>query len=98
MDPSEMRRRVTEARVARLATIDDNGRVHLVPIVFVLDGDTFYSSTDEKPRAKRLKNIERDPNVDLLVDHYDEDWSRVWWVRLGGPARILEEGPERLRA
>ena len=97
-----MRGRVAAARVARLATVDADGRPHLVPICFALDGETLYSAVDEKPkrskRLKRLENIRRHPQVSVLVDHYDEDWTRLWWVRLDGMARVLEEGAERDRA
>ena len=97
-----MRERVRDARVARLATVDADGRPHLVPICFVLDGDDVYSAVDEKPkrskRLKRLENIRVHPGVAVLVDHYDEDWTRLWWVRLDGTARVVEDGPERERA
>jgi PPOX class probable F420-dependent enzyme len=98
MDPSEMRERVRQARVGRLGTIDAEGRPHLVPICFALDGDTLYSAVDEKPkrtrRLKRLANIRRHPRVSVIVDHYEEDWSRLWWVRMDGKASVLDEGPE----
>ena len=81
------------ASVARLGTINADGSPHLVPCTFVLDGDVVYSAVDHKPkrstRLRRLANIERDPRVTLLVDHYAADWSRLWWVRLDGTARIL---------
>jgi PPOX class probable F420-dependent enzyme len=84
-----------DAPVARLATVDATGRPHLVPICFVLEGDTVYTAVDEKPkrsrRLKRLANIEANPHVEVLIDHYDEDWSRLWWVRLRGVARIVED-------
>ena len=84
-----------DAPVARLATIDPDGRPHIVPICFVLDGDTLYTAVDEKPkrsrRLKRLANIEANPHVEVLIDHYEEDWSRLWWVRLRGVARIVED-------
>jgi PPOX class probable F420-dependent enzyme len=96
MDEHEMRRRVAEARVARVGTIDERGRTHLVPIVFVLDRDTLYSATDAGQRpVKRLRNLEGDSRVSVLVDAYDEDWSKVWWVRLRGSGRAIEDGPER---
>jgi PPOX class probable F420-dependent enzyme len=102
MDPTEMRDRVAAARVARLATLGADGRPHLVPICFALEGETLYSAVDEKPkrsqRLQRLENIRRRPEVCVLVDHYEEDWTRLWWVRLDGSARVLEEGPERQRA
>jgi PPOX class probable F420-dependent enzyme len=97
-----MRRRVAGAAVARLASIDERGRPHLVPLCFVLGGDVLYSAVDEKPkktrRLKRLENIRSHPHVAVLVDHYEDNWSRLWWVRLGGPAQVIEEGPERERA
>jgi PPOX class probable F420-dependent enzyme len=84
-----------EAPVARLATVDANGRPHVVPICFVLEGDTLYTAVDEKPkrsrRLKRLANIEADPHVEVVIDHYEDDWSRLWWVRLRGVARIVED-------
>jgi PPOX class probable F420-dependent enzyme len=98
MNEGEMRSRVAEARVARIGTVDEEGLAHLVPIVFVIEGDTLYSGSDAGPRrVKRLRNIERDPRVSVLVDVYDEDWSKVWWVRLRGRGRVAE-GEERTRA
>jgi len=84
-----------DARVARLATVDPQGRPHVVPICFVLDGDTLYTAVDEKPKRtralQRLRNIEANPNVEVLVDRYEDDWSRLWWVRLRGTARIVDD-------
>jgi PPOX class probable F420-dependent enzyme len=101
-DPSLLRGRVTEARVARLATTDPDGRPHLVPIVFALDGDTLYSAVDSKPKRsrilRRIENARERPDVTVLVDHWDEDWTRLWWVRLRGRARVLDGGEEAGRA
>jgi PPOX class probable F420-dependent enzyme len=84
-----------EARVARLATVDASGRPHLVPICFAIEGDTLYTAVDEKPkrtqRLQRLANIEANPTVEVLIDHYEDDWSLLWWVRLRGVARIVED-------
>jgi PPOX class probable F420-dependent enzyme len=97
-----MRERVESARVARLATVDAQSRPHLVPICFALDEDTLYSAVDEKPkrskRLKRLENIRRQPEVAVLIDHYEEDWSRLWWVRLDGTAKVLDDSAEREQA
>jgi PPOX class probable F420-dependent enzyme len=94
--------RLTAARVARLATIDPDGRPHLVPIVFALDGDTLYSAVDRKPKRsttlRRIENARARPDVTILVDHYEDDWSRLWWVRIRGRARVLDDGEERERA
>jgi PPOX class probable F420-dependent enzyme len=93
---------VNSARVARLATVDCEGRPHLVPICFALEGEVLYSAVDEKPKRsrvlKRLENIRAHPAVAVLVDHYEEDWARLRWVRLDGTARILESGREYNRA
>jgi PPOX class probable F420-dependent enzyme len=93
---------VTAAQVARLATIDEDGRPHLVPIVFALDGDVLYSAVDAKPkrsrRLARIENARSRPDVTVLVDHYEPDWTRLWWVRLRGRARVLDAGPEAERA
>jgi PPOX class probable F420-dependent enzyme len=66
-----------------------------VPVTFAVDGDTVYSAVDAKPKRttalRRLANVEANPRVSLLVDHYDDDWSRLWWVRADGTARILPE-------
>ena len=94
--------RLTTARVARLATTDPDGRPHLVPIVFALDGDTLYSAVDRKrkrsSKLRRIENARARPDVTILVDHYDEDWSGLWWIRVRGRARVLDEGDERERA
>jgi PPOX class probable F420-dependent enzyme len=94
--------RLASARVARLATTDPDGRPHLVPIVFALDGDTLYSAVDRKPKRsqtlRRIENARARPDVTILVDHYEEDWSRLWWIRLRGVARVLDDGDERERA
>ncbi|NGO07148.1 TIGR03668 family PPOX class F420-dependent oxidoreductase [Streptomyces sp. HC44] len=103
MDETEARRLFAEARVARLATSDAEGRPHLVPLVFAQRGDEIVTAIDWKPkkpgRVKRLANIAVHPEVCLLVDAYDEDWDRLWWVRADGTARVVPpdagNAPER---
>jgi PPOX class probable F420-dependent enzyme len=94
--------RLTGARVARLATTDPDGRPHLVPMVFAVEGDTLYSAVDRKPkrstRLRRIENARVRPDVTILVDHYDEDWQQLWWLRLRGRARVLDDGDERSHA
>ena len=95
----DARARFAAARVARLATAGADGRPHLVPVCFAVDGDTVYSAVDElKPKAtlrlRRLRNVAENPAVSLLVDHYDDDWSALWWVRADGRARVLPDAPE----
>jgi len=103
VDAAEARRLFGTARLARLATADRDGRPHVVPVVFAVDGDTIYSAVDAKPKRttalKRLANVRANPAVAMLVDHYDEDWSRLWWVRADGTGRVLTpEAAEAQRA
>ncbi len=91
--------RVARARVARLATVGADGRPHLVPVTFAVHGDVIVIAVDHKPKTttnlRRLRNIRENDQVSLLVDHYDEDWRRLWWVRVDGTARILVDEAER---
>jgi PPOX class probable F420-dependent enzyme len=89
------RERFAAARVARLATADAGGRPHLVPVVFVVEGDTVFTVVDAKPKRttalRRLRNVTENPWVAMLVDHYDDaDWDALWWVRAEGVARVLD--------
>lgn len=81
------------ARVARLATVGADGKPHVVPICFAVEGETLYTAVDSKPKStralRRLANIEANPGVEILIDHYDEDWSQLRWVRLRGQARVV---------
>ncbi|MER5406029.1 TIGR03668 family PPOX class F420-dependent oxidoreductase [Streptomyces sp. NPDC002769] len=90
---AEARERFAASRVARLATADTDGRPHLVPVVFVVTGDTVAMAVDHKPKRsthlKRLSNILANPAVALLADHYQEDWDRLWWTRADGRAHVL---------
>ena len=102
MDESTKRSRVTAARVGRLATITTDGRPHLVPCCFALSGDTIYSAIDHKPkstrRLRRLENLRGNANASLLVDHYADDWSTLWWIRADGTGRILDDSREMAAA
>ena len=103
MTDEEAKRRFAAARVARLATVTPANDPHLVPICFAVDSDqaTIYSAVDAKPKTtsdlKRLRNIAANPSVTLLVDHYDDDWTSVWWVRVDGNATLVDDGPERAK-
>ena len=95
MSPEE-RAFVADARIGRLATVDDYGRPHAVPICFALIDETLISPLDEKaqtvdPRAlRRVQNIETNPHVAVIVDRYVEDWSQLCWIQVHGQASILE--------
>ena len=94
------RRFVESMRVARLATADADGVPHVVPVCYALIGDNLYVTIDEKPKhsearaMKRLRNITENPRVAVVIDRYDEDWSRLAWVMLRGRAEILDDGDE----
>jgi PPOX class probable F420-dependent enzyme len=94
----ELRRRAETAPVARLATVDGAGRPRVVPCCFAVDGDVVYTAVDHKPKRTsslaRLDDIRGSPAVGLVVDHYEDDWSALWWVRLDGSARVVEDGPD----
>jgi PPOX class probable F420-dependent enzyme len=98
----EARQRVAGAPVARLATVDAAGRPRVQPCCFALDGGVLYSAVDAKPkrssRLARLDDIGANPAVCLVIDHYEDDWSKLWWVRLSGQARLVESGAEWERA
>lgn len=102
--PAELlRARVEQARVARLATVRPDGTPRLVPVTFVLLDGLVCSAVDEvKPkrhtRLARLDDVRRDPRVALIVDHYDEDWSSLWWVRIDGTAAVHDDDDLRERA
>ena len=95
----EARRRLAAARIGHLATVRADGRPHLVPLVFAMDGDVIYAIADPKPKRGidllRHRNIAANPAVSLLVDAYEESWERIWWVRADGTARIVDAGSER---
>ena len=91
-------------RVGYLATADDRANPHVVPVCFTMSHRTLYITIDEKPKRvagtslKRIRNIERNPMVAIVVDRYDEDWTRLGWVMLRGRAEILRAGTEHDRA
>ncbi|MPZ50879.1 MAG: TIGR03668 family PPOX class F420-dependent oxidoreductase [Dehalococcoidia bacterium] len=95
---------VREARVARLATVDAENRPHVVPVCFVYEADAVYSVLDAKPkrvpaeRLQRVRNIRANPNVQLLIDRYEEGWTRLAYVQLRGVASILLSGSEHASA
>lgn len=122
MDQPTIERRLSQARVAHLATTRPSGRPHLVPICFAIEGDLLptlwggrpegpgggvrptlpilYFAIDQKPKRtsalQRIRNIRANPPVSILVDHYDDDWTKLWWIRLDGTAE-LATGADRSR-
>lgn len=97
-------RLIRSARIAHLATADRSGQPHAVPICFVFDDKYFYSPIDEKPKRtapaklKRLRNIAENPQVSLVIDHYDENWGKLAYVLITGAARIMQRGQKYRRA
>jgi PPOX class probable F420-dependent enzyme len=94
---AELRRRFASSPVARLSTVRPDGRPHVVPIVFALVGDTVFSAVDTKRKRstslQRLVNVRAEPRCALLVDHYDDDWDRLWWVRADGHGEVVDVPP-----
>jgi PPOX class probable F420-dependent enzyme len=101
LEEHQARRLLGDTRVARLASVTQAGRPHIVPVTFALDGDRIYSAVDAKPKTtrslQRLANIRASPRVAVLADRYDEDWSSLWWVRADGRAAVLEEPAQMAR-
>ena len=106
MDRDDALERLRTARVGRIATLTLDGRPHVVPFVFaVVDASgnpRAYWAVDRKPkrsgRVQRLRNIERHPEVEVVVDGYDEDWNALWWVRASGTGRVVHSEEERSTA
>jgi PPOX class probable F420-dependent enzyme len=99
VDEKVASKRLADARVGHLGTISIDGRPHVVPCCFAVHEDTVYSAVDAKPKStlalRRLRNVRAHPSVTLLADHYDEDWSTLWWIRVDGTGRIVEGDRER---
>jgi len=95
LSEEDARQRLVRSPVGRLATADGEGTPHLVPAVFAVEGDELYVAVDRKPKRgadlRRLRNIRENRRITFLVDHYEDDWSRLWWVRVDGTARVLED-------
>ena len=93
-----------KARVARLATLDEKNRPHIVPICFAYEGTLFYTAVDQKPkrvtpeRLARLRNIRAEPHVALLIDEYDEDWTELWYVLVRGKAQLIPKSMQKEHA
>ena len=91
-------------RVARFATADLDGQPHVVPVCYVVSNDAAYFTIDEKQKRstdkqlKRIRNLQQNPNVALVVDRYDEDWTRLGWVMVQGRAALLGSGKEHAKA
>ena len=103
-DLSESEKQAVNAqRVAHLASADPQAVPHLIPICFHYDGNRFYSVLDQKPKRtavtnlKRVRNILSNPNVALVIDHWQEEWQGLWYVLVNGTADLLYEGPDTSR-
>ena len=88
------------ALIGHLATADPSGAPHVIPVCYAFDGRAIFSVLDQKPKSARLiqlrrvKNIQANPQVSLVVDHYEEDWSRLGYILVLGKAELLLEGEE----
>lgn len=94
MTPERARELFAHSPIARLATVGADGTPHLVPVVFALGTDALYMAVDHKPKTtralRRLDDIAATGRVSLLVDHYDDDWTQLWWVRVDGAAEVVD--------
>jgi PPOX class probable F420-dependent enzyme len=103
LSPSGLRF-IRAARVAHLATADAKCQPHVIPICFVFNGKYFYSPIDEKPKRtgpaklKRVRNIQANPQVALVIDRYSEDWQRLAYILIRGKAKILHRGASHAEA
>jgi PPOX class probable F420-dependent enzyme len=99
LSAEEARQRFGQERVARMATVDEEGRPHVVVHTFAAEGDWIFHAVDHKPKRSmdlaRVRNIRAHPAVSVLVDHYSDDWEQLWWVRADGTAYILEDDEQR---
>ena len=99
---SSVVRLLEDARVGVLATVTPRGRPHVVPCCFAVTGSCIYSAVDAKPKStqalRRLANLRNDPRSSLLVHHYDDDWTTLWWMRFDCSGRIVEDANERASA
>ncbi|RKS69043.1 PPOX class probable F420-dependent enzyme [Actinomadura pelletieri DSM 43383] len=95
LSSDDARRLLTTVPVARLATVGEDARPHLVPVTFAVHRGSVYTAVDHKPKStgnlRRLADIRFNPRVALLADHYEDDWERLWWVRVDGRASIVED-------
>jgi PPOX class probable F420-dependent enzyme len=102
VDEDQARGRLSRARVGHLATVTAEVHAHLVPCCFVVTADTIYSAIDAKPKStlnlRRLQNVRSNRVASLLVDHYEEDWTKLWWVRADGTGRVVDSAVEHDRA
>jgi len=94
---AEARRFLEAHRVGHLATAGADGAPHVIPVCYALDGAALYFVADEKPKRRparelqRLRNLRANPRAAVVVDDYDEDWTRLAWLLVRGPARVVEE-------
>jgi PPOX class probable F420-dependent enzyme len=104
LPPAIAEERLAQARIGRLATVTPDGRPHVVPVCFALHDRRIYTAVDAKPKAtralRRLENVRAHGRASLLVDHYEEDWAQLWWVRVDGAATVedSEAGLDALAA
>jgi PPOX class probable F420-dependent enzyme len=103
LTPAQVQR-LAASPIAHLATANANGRPHVMPVCHACDGRFIYSALDQKPkripvaRLRRVRNIQANPQVALVVDGYDQDWRRLWYLLVTGAAELLETGEEQARA
>jgi PPOX class probable F420-dependent enzyme len=102
--PRAVQSKLRRARIAHLATVDPSGTPHVVPVCFTFDGLAFYTALDRKAKQvapeklARVRNIRANPEVALIIDRYDEDWTRLWYILVRGKADLLVASERKLCA
>lgn len=95
----ETLRRIDGRRIGHMASVTPEGRPHLVPVVFAVVDARIATPIDWKPKTgrtlQRLVNLEVNPSVAFLVDHYGERWDELWWMRVDGTATVHHDGADR---
>ena len=91
---------LSAAPIGHLATADAAGRPHVIPVCFASDGRRIYSALDAKPKRgqpadlRRVRNIRANPRVSLVIDHYEPDWSKLWYLLVSGAADLIAAGDD----
>src|SRR6476619_720324 len=97
LSEQECLRRFATSPRAVLSTCGSDGLPHVVPVTFAVHDDLVVTAVDHKPKTttalRRLRNIAENPSVAFLVDHYEDDWEHLWWVRVDAAATVVEDGP-----
>ena len=97
--PGWARELIAHARVAHLGLLDSHDRPRVLPVTFAVAEGVVWSAVDDKPKRvpggelARVRWLRRRPEVALMVDLYDDDWSRLAWVQVLAVGSVVDETP-----